>query len=250
MARLTAYGRRLQAVRAATPTPSRPPIRLERAGVLPEYIAKRIIAAAGIRVPEGALARDAAQAQDIAARIGYPVVLKAQASELAHKSDAGGVMLALADSGELRAAWARLHGNLERVRPGLEIEGVLVEKMAEPGLEMFVGARRDPGWGPVVAVGLGGVWIEALEDLRLLPPSLGEAQVIAEIRRLKGARLLAGVRGAPPLDEHAVAGAVVLVGELMRANPGVSEIDINPLVVYPAGSGVQALDALIVASPS
>ena len=121
--------------------------------------------------------------------------------------------------------------------------------MAEKGLEMIVGARRDPDWGTVLMVGLGGVWIEALQDIRLLSPDLDEAEIISEFRKLKGARRLGGMRGTPPLDEIAIAKTVALVGELMRATPEVSEIDINPLVVYPSGKGVQALDALIVANP-
>jgi acyl-CoA synthetase (NDP forming) len=110
---------------------------------------------------------------------------------------------------------------------------------------MIVGAKRDPGWGPVVLVGLGGIWTEALDDVRLMPADFSREQVIAEIAKLKGARLLQGLRGAAPVDVVAVADVATRVGALMRARPDISEIDINPLVAYP--EGVLALDALIVA---
>jgi len=121
---------------------------------------------------------------------------------------------------------------------------MLVETMAPRGVEMIVGARRDPAWGPVLLVGLGGVWTEALDDVRLMPADLTAAQVAAEIVALKGARLLRGLRGAPAVDIAAIAAVVTRVGALMRARPEITEIDINPLVAYP--DRVLALDALIV----
>jgi acyl-CoA synthetase (NDP forming) len=108
-----------------------------------------------------------------------------------------------------------------------------------------VGARRDPQWGPVVLVGLGGVWTEALDDVRLMPADLSREAIMAEIDQLKGARLLRGLRGSEPVDYGSIADAVMRVGALMRARPEIAEIDINPLLAYP--DGVLALDALIVA---
>jgi len=109
-----------------------------------------------------------------------------------------------------------------------------------------VGARRDPGWGPVVLVGLGGIWTEALDDVRVMPADLASAEVIAEIGALKGAKLLRGLRGAAPADIAAIADVATCVGALMRARPEIAEIDINPLMAYP--DRVLALDALIVTS--
>ena len=134
---------------------------------------------------------------------------------------------------------------LAKAQPGLALDGILVEAMAAKGVEMIVGARRDPDWGPVVLVGLGGIWTEALGDVRLMPADLSREQIVAEINKLKGARLLHGLRGAPPVDVAAVADVVIKIGALMRARPEIREIDINPLIAYP--QGVLALDALIVA---
>ncbi|MGE0313772.1 MAG: acetate--CoA ligase family protein [Lautropia sp.] len=214
-------------------------------GIFAEYLGKAWLADAGIPVPDGALARELAEAETIAQRIGYPVVLKAQASELPHKSDAGGVILGLADAAALRAGWAVLQRNLAARRPGLALDGVLVEPMGPRGLELVVGARRDPDWGVVVLVGLGGVWIETLADVRVLAPDLAEADIVEELRRLKAAPLLAGTRGAPAVDVGAIARVASVIGRRMLADPRLVEIDVNPLVAYP--DRVLALDALLVA---
>ena len=240
----TDYGRTLAAPESA-------PLRIDapalpRAGVLTEYESKRHLAQLGIGVPKGDLARDIGAATKIAARIGYPVVLKAQAAKLAHKSDAGGVALNIPDADALAAAWTRVTESVSARHPGLALDGMLVEEMAPRGVELIVGARRDPEWGPVVMVGLGGIWTEALGDVRLMPADLAHEEIVAEIERLKGASLLRGLRGSPAVDIHRIADAVMAVGALMRAQPEIDEIDINPLVAYP--DRVLALDALIVSS--
>jgi acyl-CoA synthetase (NDP forming) len=240
----TAYGQRRAAVEGeamALDAPAPP-----RRGTLPEYEGKAYLAALGIAVPRGSLARDVAEAKQIAERIGYPVALKAQAAMLAHKSDVGGVALNIADAAALDAAWSRMVAQIKAAQPGLALDGILVEAMAAPGIEMIVGARRDPEWGPIVMVGLGGIWTEALDDIRLMPADLTRAQIIAEINRLKGARLLHGLRGAAAADLEALADTVLRIGALMRARDEITEIDINPLMVY--RNGVLALDALIVAT--
>jgi acyl-CoA synthetase (NDP forming) len=243
LAHATAYGKALAASPGQPMTLAAPA--LPRRGTLPEHEGKAYLTALGIAVPPGALARSTAEAKEIAARVGYPVALKAQAAALAHKSDAGGVALGIGDAAALEAAWRAIHERIAAARPGLALDGVLVETMAAPGVELIVGARRDPAWGPVVLVGLGGIWTEALDDVRLMPADLPREQVIAEIGRLKGAKLLAGLRGAPAVDIAAIADVTVRIGALLRARPEIAEIDINPLVAYPAG--VLALDALVVA---
>ncbi len=244
--RVAAYGSALQrAGRAAAAAPAALPLPgpVPANGLYAEHQGKVWLAAAGIPVPPGALARGLDEALAVAARIGYPVVLKAQASELPHKSDVGGVVVGLADEAALREGWARLHASVARHRPDLMLDGVLVEAMGARGVELVVGARRDPQWGPVVLVGLGGVWIEALKDVRVLPADLAEADIVDELRQLKAAPLLAGIRGAPGANLEAVARVVAAIGAQMRANPAITEIDVNPLVARP--DGVLALDALL-----
>jgi acyl-CoA synthetase (NDP forming) len=250
MARITNYGLSLlrwkergQATPAdeiAAPTPP-------SHGTLPEYLGKAYLAQLGIPVPDGALARDVAEAEKIAARIAYPVAMKVQAKDLAHKSDIGGVILGIGDADALHRSWDEVHAAVGAARPDLRLEGVLIERMSRPGLEFIVGARRDPDWGPVVAVGFGGTLVEILDDVRLMAPDVTTEDVMRELGGLRGARLLAGVRGAPPADVTALAAIVVKVAALMRATPDVMEIDLNPVMVYPQGQGACALDALVIA---
>jgi acyl-CoA synthetase (NDP forming) len=202
-----------------------------------------------VPVPRGALAPDLGRAEEIAAGVGYPVALKAQAAALTHKSDAGGVVLDVGDAAALRDAWERLHANLARAKPGLALDGVLIEAMARKGagaVELIVGARRDPHWGGVLMLGLGGIWVETLKDVALLPAGAGKAAIVEALGRLKGAALLRGTRGAPPVDLAAVADIARTVGRLLQRTPDIAELEINPLVTYPQGLGALALDALIV----
>jgi acetate---CoA ligase (ADP-forming) len=157
------------------------------------------------------------------------------------------VIVGIADARQLRGAWQRLYANVAQAQPGLALDGILIETMSPPGVELVVGARRDPRWGPVVLVGSGGVLVEALDDVRLMPADLPVPAIRDEISRLKGAKLLQGFRGGPPADIAAVAEVAALIGQLMRGNPQITEVDVNPLVAYPQGSGAVALDALVVA---
>jgi acyl-CoA synthetase (NDP forming) len=222
------------------------PLAFPAAGLLAEHEAKALLAPLGLRIPRGRLATNASEAIAIANEVGYPVVLKAQARALPHKSDVGGVAIRIGDAGGLRQAWDKVHASVAAARPELELDGLLVEAMAGGGVEMVVGARRDPDWGVVLLVGLGGIWIEILKDFRLITQDATRAELIAEIGALRGAGLLQGGRGTAPADIGAVADTLLLLASLMRNNANLTEIDINPLVVYPEGEGVLALDALLV----
>jgi acyl-CoA synthetase (NDP forming) len=212
---------------------------------IPEYRSKELLGARGVAFPTFVLARGKEEALAAAERLGYPVVLKAQAAALPHKSDAGGVIVGLADAAEVAAGWDRLHTQVGTARPDVTLDGVLVERMAPRGVELIVGGRNDPAWGPVILIGSGGVAAELLHDARLLPIGLSQEAIVAEIGRLKLAPLLQGFRGAPVADVAAVARIVSTLGEILVANPAIREVDLNPVVVYPKGEGAIALDALI-----
>ncbi len=215
-------------------------------GAQPEWLGKKALAAAGIRIPNGALARTVDEAATVAAQIGYPVVLKAQAAALSHKTEAGAVALNLADEAALRTSWDATTRNVKRAAPDVELDGVLVEKMSPRGIELMVGAKRDPGWGTVLLLGLGGIWVEALGDIQVLPGGADKAQIVEALQKLRAAKLLAGVRGAAPADVEAAAQVVLAIGRLMQSVPDITEIDINPLMVHARDHGATALDALIV----
>ena len=217
-------------------------------GVMVEHAGKALLKAAGVRVPQGALCRSADEAAATAAAIGYPVVLKVQSASLPHKTEVGGVLVGVADEAAVRAGWDELHRRVASARPGLELDGLLVEAMGPKGVEMVVGGRQDPDWGPLVLFGLGGVWIEALKDVRLAPADIGEAAIVEEIGRLRARVLLEGYRGSAPIDKAALAEVIMGVGQLLRQHPEIEEIDVNPLIAYPAGTPPLALDALVVVS--
>jgi acetate---CoA ligase (ADP-forming) len=222
-----------------------PSVLAQASGVVPEYRAKVILAAFGVALPRGRFAGSVDEAVAAAEAIGYPVVLKAQSADLSHKSDAGGVVLNLGDAQALRQGWDRLHANVARARPGLVLDGVLVEAMGKRGIELIVGARNDRDWGPVLLVGMGGVMAELLHDARLIPANLPATEIAKELLKLKCAPLLRGFRGDPAADIEAAAEVVAKIGALVQADPRIREIDVNPVVVYAAGEGAVALDALI-----
>jgi len=216
-------------------------------GVIPEYRAKQLLAPVGIPFPAGGFAASADEAKVIAAKVGYPVAIKAQSAELSHKSDAGGVILNIADDAALDAAWDRLYGNVAAYDSAIALDGAQVEAMGKRGVELIIGARNDPEWGPVILAGFGGVTAELLHDVRLLPHDLPHDAIVAELRALKQGALLDGYRGSPALDVDAVARLIAGLGRVLAGTPSIREIDLNPVVVYPKGEGVVALDALILA---
>jgi len=216
-------------------------------GVVAEHAGKAFLRRIGIAVPEGELATDLDAAIGIAERIGFPVAMKVQSTALSHKSDIGGVILGVADAAALRRAWDEKAELLAAAAGPDGIDGFLIERMAEPGLEMVVGGRRDPQWGPVVVFGLGGIWVEALDAIEMLPAAATRKQIEERLGRMRGARLLGAFRGKPARDVGTLIDVILKVGMALRADPVISEIDVNPLMVFEQGRGALALDALIVA---
>ena len=212
----------------------------------PEWLGKQILTAIGISVPKGRLAKTIDEAIAFVKELGGPVAMKAQAAALAHKTEAGAVLLNINGEMAVREAWDKLVANVKRAEPNILLDGVLVEAMSQRGVELMIGARRDPLWGPILLIGLGGIWVEALRDVRLIPAHASKERILQEIRQLRSARLLEGFRGMPAADVEAVADIAVKVGSLVRARPDIVEVDLNPVMVHAAGQGATALDALIV----
>lgn len=196
-----------------------------------------IAAACGLSVPPSGLAATSGEAAALAERIGYPAALKRVAPGVTHKADTGGVALGLTGPDAVREAFERI------VEPG---ERAFVQRMSPRGLEVIVGAQRDEQFGPLVMFGLGGTYVEVLQDVafRLAPLSAAEAR--AMIAETAAGKLLAGVRGQPPGDVDAVIEALRRVVQLMIELPNVAEVDINPLIVGRAGEGAWAVDVRIV----
>jgi len=215
---------------------------------LTELDAKRVLGRHGIVVPAGELATSSAAAAEAATRVGFPCVMKVVSPDIAHKTEAGGVRLNLRTAEDVCAACDEIVANAGRYRPGARVEGVLVERMLPPGgREMLVGVHRDEVFGPVLTVGLGGIFVEVLKDVshRVIPVSHTDARRM--ISELRNSDLLGAVRGQPAADVEALAALLVKVSEFVeRAAGAIDQLDINPVWVGPRGEGAIALDALLV----
>lgn len=211
-----------------------------------EAQARAYVAACGLPEAAAEVAHSADEAVRGARHAGYPVALKVLSPDIAHKTEAGGVALNLADEQAVRGAYAQVTEAASRAQPDARIDGVLVQKMERGVAEIIVGATRDPVFGPVLTVGLGGVLTEIYQDTshRLLP--VDEDIALEMLRELKAFALLDGFRGKPRGDLAAACRSIVAVGNALLAAPAqVSQIEVNPLLIKEAGQGVAVLDALI-----
>lgn len=215
---------------------------------LSEYQSKRLLAAYGIKSSKDVLVESAAAAAKAAGQLGYPVVMKVSSPDLLHKSDLGLVKVGVATAKEARAAYDELMAKAKKAGGrNVRIDGVLVCEMVRGGVETVVGVSQDPLFGPVVMAGLGGIFVEVLEDVTFRVPPFDEAEAERMLRELAGYKVLEGVRGAKPADVGALVDVIMKVSRLAQDLAGeVAELDINPLVVKPRGA--VALDALVVRS--
>jgi acyl-CoA synthetase (NDP forming) len=215
-------------------------------GGISESASKDLLRLYGIPVPAGGLATTVEEALALAHKAGYPVALKIEADDIHHKTEAGGVALGIASDEQLRAEHAALLERVTSHAPGARIRGVRVERMATGLIELIIGGRNDPLFGPVVVAGLGGVLAEALQDVsnRLAPVDAEEARRM--LSELRGAALLGPFRGRPAVDVAAAAEVIVRVSELLSELPEIQELDLNPLLVAAEGDGCVAVDGLAV----
>lgn len=215
------------------------------AGVLDEAETTRLLAAYGVPVPPNALTTTREDAAQQAASMGYPVVLKIQSPDIAHKTEVGGVALNLGED-EVESAFDRILANAKAHAPEARIEGVLVQKMMSKGHELVIGVIRDPDFGPLLMLGSGGIYLEVLKDVVFSPVPVTPDQALTLIGKLKTAPILQGVRGQPPADVEALAALISRVADLALSEPEIDQLDLNPVFVYPKGQGVVAVDALAV----
>lgn len=219
-----------------------------RGGILDEAGAKRLLDAAGIPISETRVVKTAAEACEFAEQHGFPVVLKILSPNIIHKSDVGGVVLDIKDSDELSAAVSEMHESVRRNVPDAEITGYTVQKQESARLELFVGVRSDPDFGPQLTIGAGGVMVELLRDVTVLPAPTDRVTARRELSKLKIGKLLEALRGRPALDVEATVDVIVRLGfladDFYRINSSaLFELEINPLLVREEGRGVVAVDA-------
>ena len=232
-----------------TPDPASSAARniLANAGsVLNEYDSKRVLSEYGIGVTREQLAGNLEQAKKAAEKIGYPVALKVMSADIPHKTEAGVIALGVRSEAELAVSFGEILAQAKKFRTDAKIDGVLVQEMAEKGVELIIGMKRDADFGPVIMFGLGGVFVEVFKDIafRVAPLSMRDAREMIE--EIKGAKLLMGYRGMANADCEAIAVTLMRVAGLaLDLGEAIGEMDINPLIVYPGRKGIKVVDALI-----
>jgi acyl-CoA synthetase (NDP forming) len=199
----------------------------------------------GVPVVPARVVRSADEAVEFARGLDAAVVLKIASPDIQHKTEVGGVALNLRGDDAVRAAYEQIMQRVQAAKPDAHIDGIIVSPMRRGGVELFVGTMRDPQWGPSIAVGLGGVFVEVLKDtsLRLLP--ISESDALEMLGELRGSKLLDGFRGAPAVDRTQLAKAIVAIGDAALAlGPDLVSLEINPLLAF--DGGIEALDGLTV----
>lgn len=213
---------------------------------LGELESREVIAAYGMRLPKSCLARTPEEAVTCANQIGYPVVMKISSPDILHKSDIGGVRVGVADPNMVRDSFELIEYRARKYSPDAQIRGILVQEMVRKGRELLVGVNRDPQFGPLIAVGMGGIYVEVLRDVAFRLAPVSQQEVDEQLRSIRTFPLLRGVRGEPPADIAAAEEVVLRVSQLVTDFPEIVEMDINPLVVHNQGEGAIVLDARII----
>jgi len=199
----------------------------------------------GVTVPQSRIAHSPQEAVKYAEEIGYPVVMKIVSKDIIHKSDAGGVALDLLNEKEVLDAYEAILRNCRAYKADAIIEGIQVDEMIQQGVETIVGARRDASFGPVVMFGLGGIYVEVLKDVAFRSFPLSRQEALTMIGQINSYPLLLGVRGESRKDIDKVAETIIKVGWVLKKTSAISDIEVNPLVVYDHGEGVKAVDVRI-----
>ena len=212
--------------------------------ILTEIEAKQVVKEAGIKTVETRLASSQKEALAISNEIGFPVVLKIASPDITHKSDAGGVKTGLKNAAEMKKAYGEIMASVKEKFPKAKIEGVSVQSMARPGVEIIIGMFKDAQFGPVIMFGLGGIFVEVLKDVsfRLIPIVKRDAEEM--IKEIKGYALLQGYRGQEPADISSLVDILLKVSNLVEKTPEIKEIDLNPVFAYK--NSAVAVDARIV----
>ncbi|WP_418920943.1 acetate--CoA ligase family protein [Anaerotignum faecicola] len=214
---------------------------------LSEYESKKLLADNGVPVDLGYIAKTKAEVKEYAEKIGYPLVMKVESNDILHKSDVGGVMLNIKSLEQAEEAYDKILANAAQHAPNAKINGILMQKMLKAGTEMIIGLNSDPQFGPMLLVGMGGVFVEVFKDAALYPVPLNHDEALHMLQALKSFKLLNGYRGNPPADIEALTDMMVKISDFAyRKKDTLKELDMNPLFVYPKGEGVAIADALAV----
>ena len=212
---------------------------------LPEREANEILQCYGFPVLKSILLKDVSDVDKAADEIVFPAAMKICSRDIVHKFDAGGVQLKIKTKEEARKAFQEIMENVKRYNRSAKIDGVIIERMAKRGVEVILGAVRDPKFGPICMFGLGGTFVEAIKDVTFRLAPMWEINAETMIRTIKARSILKGVRGAWPSDIDAIKDCILRLSQMIIDNPQIAEMDINPLIVYPQGKGCVVADSRI-----
>jgi acyl-CoA synthetase (NDP forming) len=197
-----------------------------------------------IPTPKSHITLSAREAALKAKDIGFPVVLKVISPQILHKSDAGGVILNIRNEKELKAAYEKLVSEVGIRNPSAKVTGILIEKMMPPSTEVIVGGIRDPQFGPSIMFGIGGIFTEIYDDVAFRVAPIDKMDALNLVHELKGSKILEGARGKPPADVDSIINVLINVSNLMMEHDAISQLDLNPVIVY--SDGVCAVDSRII----
>ncbi len=212
--------------------------------LLNEFESKEMLRQAGMPVIETKLVKTRQAAISAAKQIGFPVVMKIASPDIVHKSDVGGVRIGLDNATQVGKAHHDIITSVKDKVPDARIDGITVQQMAQPGIEVIIGMNKDAQFGPVIMFGLGGILVEILKDVSFRIVPLERKDAAEMIREIKGYTLLQGVRGQPPVNLATLEELIVKVSDFIERNPQIKELDLNPVIASP--DGVVAVDARIV----
>jgi acetyltransferase len=212
---------------------------------MPEKEANEILQCYGFPVLKSVLVKAPAEIDAALEEIGLPVAMKICSPDIVHKFEAGGVKLKIRSSADAFQAYEDILESAAKYDPSAKLKGVLVEPMARGGVEVILGANRDPKFGPICMFGLGGTFVEALKDVTFRLAPMWEITAERMIRAIKAFRILQGVRGTPPSDIDAIKDCILRLSQMVTDHPEIAELDINPLIVYPEGKGCVVADSRI-----
>ena len=210
-----------------------------------EKEANEILQCYGFPVLKSVLLKDLSQVDEAAEEFIFPVAMKVSSPDIVHKFDAGGVRLKIKTKQEARKAFEDIIKNIKKYKPSAKIDGVIIERMAKRGVEIILGAARDPRFGPICMFGLGGTLVEAMKDVTFRLAPMWEISAEIMIRSIKAYSILQGVRGEPPCDIDAIKDCILRLSQMVAEHPQIAELDINPLIVYPEGQGCVVADSRI-----
>ncbi|AYD40384.1 CoA-binding protein [Clostridium fermenticellae] len=220
---------------------------LQKTKALSEIESKNLLRKYGMPVGDAYIVKDESEALDAAQKLGYPLVMKIESADILHKSDVGGVKLNINSEKEVLSTYHEILVNVSNHKPEAKINGILMEKMMPKGMEVIIGVNNDAQFGPMVLVGLGGVFVEIFKDVSLYPAPINKAEAEKMLKKLKSYKMLTGYRGGLHYDLEALKDMIVKISNFADKNKNVlSEVDINPLFVYPEGSGVKVADAVVI----